>query len=264
MKTTVRINSTIKNGIGGAESGHLELIYMYLLHEYGQNLYSHIGINQIGDEVDEIILKEGKKIYINIRYPLPKGIESMNIDEKKLLALEVVHAALMRVALHENRLDDQILEKILNRIKKVDFSFDFLCKEYRRKGKPETIVKILVKPFVMEFKYYLQIVSDGVIKCELYLFSGATIPFNEQDFFYKSIWKSSTELVINDRDNELQFLIDIQSCKFELINLTRYSHPPKFTMMRKDITRAQREQAGKDWEHSLPPAIAAIIRQADN
>jgi len=263
MKTTIRINSTIKNGIGGMEAGFLELIYMHLFNEYSQDFYSHIGINQIDEELDEIILQEGKKIYINIRYPLPENYLETNDEEKNKFSLLVVHEALKRICEYENKLNIRAIEDIYECILNVKFSFEFLCKQFIEKDSGLKVL-LVVHPYRTEFKYYLVFQPNSESQHKMYLYSGLPTPFLEQDFFYKPKWKSQNELVIKDRDNEMQFIIDVKSKTYKVENLTRYSNPPSFTKLRTDVSEEQKKQAQLDWQHSLPPAIASIIRQADN
>jgi hypothetical protein len=61
---------------------------------------------------------------------------------------------------------------------------------------------------------------------------------------------------------ETKILID--SCTVNVVNLTRYEKPPYYTLINSKASKEEKEKANKDWEHSLSPAVAAIIRQADN
>ena len=106
-------------GVGGPEAGSIDLIYSYLLQEYNCDFYDHIHINQIGDDLQEMIMKVGKKIVTNINYP-SNGFENKTIKEKNQIRLDIVHTALVRIAEKEKKLNINNLERfeivLLNRI----------------------------------------------------------------------------------------------------------------------------------------------------
>src|ERR1700683_733173 len=113
MKTGVRLGSVVAHGVGGPEAAALDLIYFFLLQEFGQALYSHIIINQIGNNLDEFVMKEpGNKIHVNIRYPAYEDFEAKSKDEKNMIMLDVIHSALLRVADYDKKLDIIQLEGI--------------------------------------------------------------------------------------------------------------------------------------------------------
>ena len=71
MKTQIRLNSVVPHGVSGPDAGAIELIYEALMIEYKQSAYRYISINQIGNDLDEVMIKEGKNMHLNIRYPSP-------------------------------------------------------------------------------------------------------------------------------------------------------------------------------------------------
>jgi len=136
MATQLKLNSVVDHGVGGdAEAGVFDLIYSFLLNECGQNFYSAIVVNQIGDDLNEIILREGKRIHINIRYPVYEDFESKQFNEKNRIRLDVIHTSLLKIAEYEKKLDPQKLETIRSKIIEQDFKFHFLFGTKSEQGK---------------------------------------------------------------------------------------------------------------------------------
>ena len=92
-----RLNSIAPGGVGGPEAGALDLIYSLLLQKFDSHVYSHIFINQIGDDLDEGIFRNGKEIAINIKYPV-ENFDEKFVKEKNIIRLEIIHMALLRIA----------------------------------------------------------------------------------------------------------------------------------------------------------------------
>jgi putative transposase len=101
----LRLESVVPHGVGGTEAGIIDLIYAFLLQEYGQDIYSYIHVNQIGEDLDEVIIKDGKNIYINVRYPAIEGLEQRSTKERNRIRLDVAHTALLKIAEYEKKLD---------------------------------------------------------------------------------------------------------------------------------------------------------------
>jgi hypothetical protein len=265
IKTKIRLNSVVLHGVGsGSESLALDLIYEFLLHEYGQDIYRYIGINQIGEDLDEFVIKEpGNKIHVNIRYPVYDDFELKSVDEKNKVRLDVIHSALLRVSEYDKELETSQLEAIRRLILQNNFSFAFVCKRYVKRNDPSIVGKILVRPEMYGFNFYVQIERDGEVKCDLPLYNGR--PGVECDeFFYTGKWKGENELIILGKQKEVEIHVLVDKCKIEFVNLTRYSRPPYFTVMRADISEEERAKALRDWHHSLPLSVAAAIRKANN
>jgi hypothetical protein len=98
----LRLGSVVPEGVGGPEAGSIDLIYSYLLQEYNCAVYPQIHINQIGDELEEFVMKMSGKMRVNIKYS-SKGFDSKSIEEKNLIRLDVVHTALLRIAEKEKK-----------------------------------------------------------------------------------------------------------------------------------------------------------------
>lgn len=262
MKThLLRLGSVIAHGVGGPEAGMIDLIYNFLLQEFEQDIYSRIGINQIGDDLNEFVMKSpNKEVHVNIRFPASEDFESISNREKNFIRLSVIHEALLRLAEFDKKLDKEKLEQIKQRIIENDFSFDFVCKTY--KSKHENLhAKIIVHPETNMFQYFLLIEEDRKLKCKIHLYSGGTDVFYFPAFFNFGKWKGNNEFILTGTKKETEIHVFYNECRFELINLTPYSQPPYFEMMRADISQQEKDKAVKDWEHSLNPTNAAIIRQ---
>jgi hypothetical protein len=253
------------HGVGsGSESLALDLIYEFVLYEYGQDVYRYISINQIGEDLDEFVMKEpGNKIHINIRYPVYEDFESKSVDEKNKIRLDVIHVALLRVSEYDKKLDSSQLEAIRNLILANNFSFKLTCKTYTNRNDPSLVVKVVVHPEMDKFNYYVLVEQGGQLKCELPLYNGRP-GVHYDEFFGAGKWTKKNELVIWGKQKEVEIHILTDECKIEFVNLTWYAAPPYFTVMRADVSEEERAKALQDWYHSLPPAVSAAIRKADN
>lgn len=265
MKTELRLGSIVTHGVGGPECGAIELIYIYLLHEFGQDIYSRIGINQVGDDLEEFVMKEsGNRIHVNIRFPVYEDFEAKSLDEKNKIRLDIIHTALLRIAEYDKKLEINRLDAIREKILIHNFSFEFIYKAYRHKNNPSLVSKIVIHPLMDKFIFYAVIENDGEIKCKQIIFTGiATFFYIDRYFFYVK-WKSENELIIWGKEKTVETHFFIDTCTIDVINLTAYENPPYYTLMKVGISDENREKANKDWMHSLPPHIAAAIRKANN
>lgn len=264
MKTQLRLNSVVPHGVGsGPESGAIDLIYFFLLHKFRQEHYSYIGINQIGKELREFVMKEpGKKIHCNIRYPVFEDFETKSIEEKNRIRLDVIHTALLRIADYDEKLDKDKLEDIKNEILEKNFSFEFECKTYPNKKNKSLLGKVLVNPQIDKFDYYVLIEENGKEKCKLNIYSAVSTVFYFPYFFRYGKWKNDFEFILTGTKREVEIHILINVCSVGYKNLTAYDNPPTFQMFRADISKEQKEKANQDFLHSLPPSNAAVIRQS--
>jgi len=206
----------------------------------------------------------GNKIHVNIRYPAYMDFESKSVDEKNKIRLDVVHAALLRVADYDKKLDIDQLEAIRRKVLDNNFSFEFVYKSYVNKKNESLIAKIIVHPEMESFKYYAIIEENGKIRCRVDIYNGRTGVFFGEDFFSQGKWKGTNEFIIWGKRKEVEIHVLVDECRADFVNLTQYANPPYFTMMRADISEENREKSHQDWQHSLPPAVAAVIRQANN
>ena len=252
MTTQIRLGSVVPHGVGGPEAGAIDLIYLFLLMEYGQNSYSAIFITQIGDDLNEVIRKNGKQIYINVRYPAPAGFNLKSDEEKNQIRLDVIHTALLRIAAKEKKLDIEALESIKNKILENNFSFYLEYRRYVNKKNKDLTAKLIVHPITSLFQYYIQIEDQGKIKCRQLIYNGFTNIFYVDDLFKNGTWKNDTSFIITGVKKEVEIHVTAENCSVEYINLTSYEKPPYFEMFRSDITQEEREKAAKNWKDSLP------------
>jgi hypothetical protein len=264
MKTEIRLGS-VGNGVGDPEALMLDFIYMYLLHEFDQDIYSRIGINQIGSDLEEFVVKEpGNKIHVNLKYPFFEDYKLKSSLEKNLIGLDIIHNALIRVVEYDGKLDIKKILAIREKILEKNFSFEFIYKIHVNKNDPRLVGKVVVHPLIDQFIYSVLIEEGGIEKCRQVIFNGCPGYFYADKFFCFGKWMDETDFIISGKEKEVEIRVSIAECKFELINLTPYKNPPYFTLMKYGITEEEKDSAKKDWEHSLHPAIAAVIRGAEN
>lgn len=266
MKTQLRLNSVVPHGVGSSpESTAIDVIYYFLLREFEQNKYSAIFINQVGDDLNEFVMKEpNHKVFVNIRYPVFDDFEMKTVQEQNLIRLDVVHTSLLRVAEYDGKFDVNKLEAIKQKILNADFSFDFVCKEHRNKKNESLIAKIIVHPATDTFDYYCVIEENERLKCKIKIYAGRTEMYYYGALFSKVKWKSANEVTITGKEKQMEISIIVDDCSVTFKNLTPYKKAPFFEMMRSDITKSERANAHIDWMHSLPPEYAANLREAHN
>jgi hypothetical protein len=266
MKTHIfRLNSVGKNTVGGAEAGAINLIYNFLLQEFKQDVYQQIHVNHIIDNLDELIIKEGKKIYINIRYPIDEGFERKTSDERNKIRLAVIHAALLRIAHEDKKLDINKLNEIRKKILNNNFSFDFTLKAFpNKKSKNSLVANLVVHPSESKFDYYVTIKEGPDLRCKIHIYAAGTDTFYVPYFFQNGKWKDGNEFSLTGTMNELTTIIDAATCKSKIINNTPYDNPPYYTSIKFGALEHERQKAYQDWLHSLPPERAAILKDSYN
>ncbi len=257
-----RLGSAVADGVGGPEAGAINLIYTILLQKTEMDVYSFIMINQIGMELNELIMKEGKKIHINIRFPVTQGYSQKSPSEKKNIQLETAHAALLKIAEYDKKLDKNKLENIRKEILAKNFNFYFgMSKEIVCPKNKLLSVQLFVNPQIDKFEYYIQINESGKEKCKVKIYCGGTDVFYISMLFHKIKWKGETEVIINGKEPHVETHVFVDTCKAEFINLTKYEKSPVFEMMRMDISEKEKKKAHGDWLDSMPPESAASLRQ---
>lgn len=255
----IRIGSVVPNGVGGPNAGALDLIYSTLLKEYRQDRYNYIGINQIGDDLDEFIMKTGKNdIHINIRYPATKNFASKSTSEQNRIRLDVVHNALSKIAIREGKLDIDKLNQIREKILAHNFNFQILYKEHENKMDKSVSIRIIINPGVKVFKIYTLVIKNGKEKCKFLIYSGKPTDFYFDDLFFYGKWKSGNEFVISGKRSEMGIHIFIDECKIEFVNsISNTSQAPLFELFKSD---ADKTKSLVDYINSLNPTIATILK----
>jgi hypothetical protein len=257
-----RLGSVVPDGVGGPEAGALNLIYTFLLQKKGLDVYNFIMINQIGNDLDEFISKQREKIHINFRYPVTSGLQQKSVFEKNLIRLETAHAALSRIASEDKKLDIGKLEEIKEEILANNFNFEFnLFKEVYCSKNKQLSAQMIVNPLVNTFNYYIKITEAGSLKCKVPIYCGSTNLFYFPLLFHKMRWKNENEILIKGKEPHVETHIYVNKCKADFINLTKYEKSPYFEMMRRDTSKEEQEEGYQNWLDSLPPGIAAQLRE---
>lgn len=267
MKThLIRLGSVVPHGVGGPEAGCIDLIYTFLLQEYQQNVYSYIGINQIGDDLNEFVMKKpGNCIYINIRYPVYEDFENRSVAEKNRIRLDVVHESLLRIANEDKKFDINKLEIIRDRVLKQDFSFDLVYKIFLNKKREGLLAKIIITPLEDRFKYFVLIEENEITKCKNLIYIGKPSDYYIDGLFSSGKWKGINEFVVTGKNKEMEIHAYVDKCSIEYINTSGYKgKAPFFELMKQHSSKDETDNAYKDWIHSLPPGIAAIITHEPN
>jgi hypothetical protein len=257
----LRLGSVVPHGVGGPEAGAINLIYSLLLQEYEQDVYSYIGINQIGADLNELVIKEpGNKVYVNIRYPVYDDFENRSIDEQNRIRLDIIHQSLLRIATEFKKLEVNKLEIIKNRILENKFLFDFVYKTYQNKKDKDLTAKIIIHPLTKRFDIYALIEERGKSICNVMIFSGGTDDFYFGSLFANGKWNGTNEFIVTGKKSEVEIHVHIDKCSVEYINiLGNSSYAPFFELMKIYDSKELSEKAYQNWIRSLPPGKAAII-----
>lgn len=247
----LQLNSVIPNGLGSSsESIALEAIYSYLLRRYRQDFYSTISINQIDEELEEFISKKGGNIHINIRFPNPSKIAPQNLSKENEARLNLIHEALVRISTKDKKFDVDKLNEIKELIIKHNFNFEFVVKSFLNR-KTHSIAELSVVPSIINFKYYVSIKHEDVLKCKQLIYN--SLPGTPIDSILNyAKWRNNNEVVFWGKDKEGEIIIDSSKCEVKFVNLTKYKNSPLLEMFRFDTTEENRDLAHKNWLDSLP------------
>lgn len=260
----LRLGSLGTIHVGGPEAGALDLIYSYLLQEFQQDIYNHITINHIDDNYNEVIMKERNNVFINLRYPVPDDFMIMETTQKNKIRLDVIHEALLRINEKYHQLDTTALSQIRQKILDHNFLFDLVYSSYVNSQKPNLVGKVIVQPLIDRFNFYCLIEEGGIEKCKSLIYQGKCTDHYFSNFFAFGQWRSTPEYIISGKEKIIEIHVFPDECKVEYVNLTEYNKPPLFELMRFDISGIEEEKAHLDWLHSMPPDLAAMLREANN
>ncbi|MDO6432996.1 hypothetical protein Q4E93_20475 [Flavitalea sp. BT771] len=208
MRTQLHLTSTSDPAIAGPEAEAFCLIYSFLLHACGLDHYKRIDITLVGADKDEGVTKyPGKKIAVATRYSLPEDLAAKGREGRSKAFLEVIHAALLRVAALEYKLDAGVLESIRKRMLHSEPSFEFACQSVTRGAVQATL---RVHADMTRLDYYVLVVEGGRIKFKLWIYSRSTSGVNVADVALDMTWKDDNELVISGKsmDVEIHVLIN--------------------------------------------------------
>ncbi|MFT3677209.1 MAG: hypothetical protein QM781_15035 [Chitinophagaceae bacterium] len=261
-----RLISIDPNGIGNRGNGLLNIIYSYLLWKNGLDYYRFIKVNQIGREqqVKEFVEIDKGYVHINLIYPTDKDFNLLDDDNKNKIRLEVAHAGLLRLAEVDSRFSISKLNKIHEEVIKNNFQIALESDGKINQFDKGVLVKLLILPSITYFDYHLIIQRDGAEICRQFLYRGKPAPDIVTYFFSKPKWKNKNELVIEGEEKQMRLRLNISNCNLEFQNLTQYPSPPLWEMMKVGISEQESKSAYENWLHSLPPAVAAMIRDHEN
>lgn len=240
MKTSILITSVGPNTIQRKDSEALSLYYTILFEKYGLNFYSSIMINHISDNFEEIILREGKSISINIKWPIEYQLDQIDERKRNEIRLDVVHEALKRISEKERKIDLHLLVTIKKLILESNFSFEYAYKKIVLSNSGE--VNFIVKPLEKSFDYYIEFKLGKIRKCNIFLFSGLTSMTYLKDLFH-NIEISQKKIIIVDKHNECEFRIDLETCSYSLINKSKFNEPLLFLLVKANVREDIRQQA---------------------
>lgn len=261
-----RLISIDPDGIGNQGNGLLDILYSYLLWKNGLDYYKFIRINQIGREqqIKEFVEIKKGKVHVNLIHPTDKKFDLLDNFSKNRIRLDVIHAGLLKLAEVDSRFSSNVLEKIREDILKNNFNVS-LDGEWKVNQFDRTVqFRFSVIPYTDFFDYYITVQRDGIEICKQFLYRGKPNPSIAFYFFSRPKWKNKNELLIEGEEKQMRIRLDISSCTLEFQNLTQYTNPPLWEMMKVGIGEQESKSAYEDWLHSLPPAVAAIVRDSNN
>ena len=260
----IRLGSVIANGVGGPGAAAIGLIYSMLLQHYNQDVYKAIIINQIDENLEEIVMKHGGQVNVNIRYPARQDFDELTELEQNKIRIEVLHEGLIRIAARFGIMDVSILNQIKEEVIQKGFIYSFKFKPTVNKKDEQLAAYIVVEPSVHEFKVLALVEKAGEELCKVEIYRGAPHYLHLAEFFSIIKWKGINELLITGKAEEVETHLNVSECKVKMVNLTPYARPPKYEMFKAEISNEEKNDAYKDWIHSLPPGAAGIIESGLN
>lgn len=165
----------------------------------------------------------------------------------------------MRIADHDKKLDKEKLNLIREHILKHDFDFLFTYKQVALKKSPDIKASVLVKPELKRFRIFVSVENNGSELFNIEIYQGAPSHVILEPLFSSIKWKGEDEIIVTGRNKEVEFRISLKERNVNIVNLTRYDISPTFQRFKADVTKEEKDQAYRDWLHSLPPWAAALI-----
>jgi hypothetical protein len=251
----LRLHSVISSGFG-KETGLISFLYSHLLNISRLDFCDLIIVNHIGLELEEKIFYDKGKIHINIRYPVDDAFLYKSAREKNVVFLDIIHNALLRLAIEDARMEPIKLEKIRQEILDKDFLFEVEYMVVPSETDKNLVAQILLHPHTDKFDFFARIVYKEQIKWEALIYEGGPSSYYFDDLFYNGKWKGDREFVVGGRRSEIEFHFNADDGRITLINTSEdKSKAPVFSLFR--INAGSQEL--QDYINSLPPAVAAII-----
>lgn len=260
-KSIIKLESIVPHGVGGPEAGMISFIYTCLFQklELKSNLY--LLVNQIGSDLEEVFIPNGKDLYMNIRYPAYDDFEQKSVREQNLIRLDVLHQALLRYAIKYQTIDTALLEEIRKSILDNDFFFEIELKCFANKKYENLSAKLLVQPDTQMFRYYVIIEDQRREILKLLIYQGMPNDYYIKKLFGIGKWKGGNEFILSGKESEIEYHFNIDKSTVQLINKSgNNNYAPNFNLFKFDSGPLELDNYLK----SLNPAIAAMIMQSQN
>src|SRR6187402_58414 len=228
----LRLHSVISSGFG-KETGLISFLYSYLLMRDSLDFYNLIIVNHIGLDLEEKIFYDKGKAHINIRYQIDEAFLLGSAYQKNVLFLDIIHTALLRLSMEDDRLDSDKLKAIKEEILSKGFLFEIEYIVVPNNTHKELIAKLLLRVHADKFDFYIRIIYKDQIKWETLIYEGAPSSYYFDDLFYNAKWVGNNEFVISGKRSEIEFHFNTEDGRIVLINKFRdKSKAPIFSMFR--------------------------------
>ncbi|MFT3677208.1 MAG: hypothetical protein QM781_15030 [Chitinophagaceae bacterium] len=261
-----RLTSIDHAGVGNEENGLVDLLYSFLLWKNGLDYYKYILINQIGkdQQIKEVVQIKNGRVHVNLIYTTEKNFDQLDDYRKNTIKVDIIHEGLQRLSKVDPRFSDELLNKIRGQIISKNFSVEL---ESIGKNSPfdkEVSGKMVILPTPKYFDYYLLIKNGSKEICRQFIYRGAPTSDYFYAFFSRAKWKNNITFIVEGREKQMRLKLDVSNCKVTFENLTHYPNPPLWEIMKVGISEQESKSAYENWLHSLPPAVAAMIRDHEN
>lgn len=260
-KNLFTLGSIVLHGVGGASAGAINFIYSFFLEKHHLDYYRHIHVNQIGDDLNEFIMKERKSISINIRYPVIEDFEFKSEREQNIIRLDVINEAMLRLAEYDTKINKQRLYEIKSEILAKDFSFEIVYKTFVYSKQKGLSAKVIIKPQIDRFDIYLLIEDAEILRAKELIYSGLPSDFYFDDLFYFGKWNSVNEFTIKGKQSQFQYHILVDKLTIELIKIAP-DIGEKYIVYEMMKAFAYKNMSIQDYVHAINPNI--VIRNQGN
>ena len=256
----LKLHSVISSGFG-KNTEFISFIYSYLLKKYNLNFYNRIVVNHIGDDLQEKIFHNNKSVHINIRFLMGSDFSLKDETGKNKIFLKIIHEGLVRLAKEDGKMSIEVLKLIKGEILSKKFIYSIEHMSIINKKDHELVAKIIIRPSMTKFCFYILIMNRDQIKCETLIYQGGASDYYLDDLFGIGKWKGLNEFIIKGRRSEIEFHVYVDSCKIRLVNTSiDKNKAPIFNLFRADAS----SQELQDYISSLPPGVGASITYNPN
>jgi hypothetical protein len=261
-----RLTSIDPDGVGNEENGLVDLLYSFLLWRNGLDYYKYILVNQIGknQNINEIVQIKGGRVHINLIHATDKNFDQLDDIRKNMAKVDIIHDGLQRLGKVDPRFSTELLNKVRDQI--VSNNFSVVLESVGKDSPFEKGVsgKMIILPTSKYFDYCLLIKNGDKEVCRQFIYRGMPTSYYYYSLFSSAKWKNRTTFIVEGREKQMRLKLDVSNCKVVFENLTQYPSPPLWEMMKVGISEQESKSAYENWLHSLPPAVAAMIRVHEN